>query len=169
MAADFQEKITKLNYLKKKGGRGTGCCCCCRHCSPTFVPIRPPLFMFACSRLPPPVPPPHSPTLIHPLPFARSCLPVLVRLLSFTFTCLPFLSCLPTLIRIRPFAFMFDYLHLCWPIHIRVCPFVFVRSHSPALVCDCSCTCCCCCPAATMCCWRSFVLRPCLLSACIHS
>ena len=45
------------------GRGGTRCCCCCRHRSPAFVRTRPPSFTFTRS---------HSPTPVHPLPFAHS-------------------------------------------------------------------------------------------------
>ena len=147
--------------MKKRGGR-TGCCCCCCRCSPAFIPIRPPSFVFACSHLPPPVPPPHSPTLIHPLPFARSSSPAPVRPLPFAHSRapalvhihLPSLLCMPTLVRIRPFAFMFARSCLCLPVRVHVCPLLFAIAAVPA---------------AAVCCWHSFALPQCLLSAYIHS
>ena len=113
-------------------------------CSPTLFPRShspTPVrpLQFACSR---------SPAPVHPLLFARSHAPTLVHIH------LPSLSCMPTLVRIRPFAFVFACSRLCLPVRVHVCPLLFAIGAVPA---------------ATVCCWHSFALPHCLLSAYIHS
>ena len=108
------------------------------------------LLSLASSCSPTPFPRSHSPTPVRPFSCTRSrshspALPLVYAHPR---------SHSPVCIRVCLFTFVFARSCSCLPVRVHVCPLLFAIAAVPA---------------AAVCCWHSFALPQCLLSAYIHS